>query len=92
MRERNIPNIPLNEDFKSMGRYTVAVSFVGGAIFVAGCFELINGEDASDKIFQGTALVGLGSLLGGVAQVMRLLQTQALNLRQWQILEGKVEE
>ena len=87
-----MPNIPVNEDFKSMGRLNIAVSIVGGFIFGAGCIDLINGEDAADKIFQGTALIGLGSLIGGVAQVMRLLQTQALNLRQWQILEGKVED
>ena len=85
-----MPDIPLNNDFKVMARIGNAVLVVAALIFIWGFFELFEGK--TDKLFQGAALFVLSSLLQGLAQVLRILTPHALNIRQWQLVEGKSQE
>ena len=82
-----MPDISVNNDFQTMARIGNLVFFIAAGLFVWGFFDMFNGE--TDKLFQGAVLFAITSTLQGLAQVLRVLQEHALNLRQWQTLEGK---
>tara|TARA_B100000900_G_C20509226_1_gene687247 strand:- start:827 stop:1099 length:273 start_codon:yes stop_codon:yes gene_type:complete len=90
MKERNMPNISVNNDFLTMARVGNLVFLIAAGLFVWGVVDMFNGE--TEKLFQGAVLFAITSTLQGLAQVLRVLQEHALNLRHWQFLEGKVEE
>ena len=85
-----MPNISVNNDFLTMARVGNLVFLIAAGLFVWGVVDMFNGE--TEKLFQGAVLFAITSTLQGLAQVLRVLQEHALNLRHWQILEGKVEE
>ena len=82
-----MPNISVNNDFLTMARVGNLVFLIAAAIFILGIGDLFQGK--TTKLFQGAALFAITSILQGLAQVLRVLQEHALNLRQWQTLEGK---
>ena len=90
MKKRNMPNISVNNDFLTMARVGNLVFLIAAGLFVWGVVDMFNGE--TEKLFQGAVLFAITSTLQGLAQVLRVLQEHALNLRHWQFLEGKVEE
>ncbi len=85
-----MPNISVNNDFLTMARVGNLVFLIAAGLFVWGVVDMFNGE--TEKLFQGAVLFAITSTLQGLAQVLRVLQEHALNLRHWQFLEGKVEE
>ena len=90
-----MPHIPQSNEPKALQRYVwllgILAGVLGGNAYSVYMDKGWN-EEFIQSFFYTAAMLGLLLIVSGVAKTLEVLEKHAVNLRQWQILEGKVEE